>query len=167
MGRGGARKGAGRPSGDVKTKPIRVPEHMISAITEFVAAEGYQLPLYSSKVSAGLPSSAEDDIDKKLDLNKLLIQHPADTFFVRVSGESMLNAGIHPDDILVIDKSIKPSNGKIVIAAIDGYLTVKRLVKTENGFQLHAENAKYKPIILQENNDVHIWGVVTNVIHPV
>lgn len=90
------------------------------------------LPLFSGKISAGFPSPADDYVEKTLDLNELLVQKPAATFFVRAQGESMLGAGIHPNDILVVDRSIEPAAGKIVICALNGELTVKRLA-SENG----------------------------------
>ena len=86
---------------------------------------------------------------------------------MRVTGESMIKAGIHPDDILVVDRSIEPRHGKIVIAAIDGHLTVKRLHKEKGKTLLMPENDNYDPIALQEGNDMVIWGVVTNVLHAV
>lgn len=175
MTRGGARIGAGRPVGQgrfgsEKTKTIRLPENRIKAVYRFLANEEseFNLPLYSSSVAAGFPSPADDHIDTKLDLNKHLIKHPAATFFVRAKGESMLNAGIHNNDILVVDRSIEPTNGKIVIAAIDGQLTVKRLKKTKAGkLYLIPENPAFSPIELKKENNIHIWGVVTNVIHAV
>jgi DNA polymerase V len=124
------------------------------------------LPLYSSKVSAGFPSPADDSIEKTLDLNELLIQKPAATFFVRAQGESMLKAGIHPNDILVVDRSIEPVSGKIVICALNGELTVKRLIRRQGQWQLKAENAAYADIVIHEALELMIWGVVTNVIHP-
>ena len=86
-------------------------------------------PLFSSGVSAGFPSPAEDHIDRKLDLNELLIQHPVATFFVRVAGESMKDAGINHGDILVVDRSLEAVSGKIVIAIVNGELTVKRFIQ--------------------------------------
>ena len=86
-------------------------------------------PLLESTIPAGFPSMAEDYVDRALDLNELLIQHPAATFFVRVSGDSMIKAGIFPDDILIVDKAVIPVNNKIVIARINDELTVKRFVK--------------------------------------
>jgi DNA polymerase V len=124
------------------------------------------LPLFNSKVAAGFPSPADDYVEKSLDLNELLIQKPAATFFVRVQGESMLKAGIHPNDILVVDRSIEPVSGKIVICALNGELTVKRLIRRQGQWQLKAENAAYADIILHEALELVIWGVVTNVIHP-
>ena len=98
------------------------------------------LPLFSGKVSAGFPSPADDYVEKTLDLNELLVQKPAATFFVRAEGESMLGAGIHPNDILIVDRSIKPNAGKIVICALNGELTVKRLKRVKGTMVLKAEN---------------------------
>jgi DNA polymerase V len=106
-------------------------------------------------------------MEGKLDLNTHLIKHPSATFFVKATGDSMIGAGIHEGDILVVDRSLEARNGKVVIAAIDGNLTVKRLMKSGNDMFLSPENNNYKPIKLTENNDVVIWGVVTNVIHKV
>ena len=136
MPRGGARSGAGRPKGKgkfgEKTTPIRIPESMVDEVLQFVNYKGYALPLYASKVQAGFPSPADDFMEGRLDLNQHLVKHPTATFFVRVSGDSMIEAGIHPDDILVVDRSLEPRHGKIVIAALDGELTVKRLHKTSS-----------------------------------
>ena len=169
MPRGGSRVGAGRPKGQGKytepTKPVRIPVSMVEKVLSFVNLDCYQLPLYSSKVQAGFPSPADDHVDEFLDLNQHLVKHPASTFFVKVSGDSMLNAGIHPGDILVVDKSLSPVNGKIVIAVINGDLTVKRLIKNSLGIFLYPENQKFKPIKVTENT--LIWGVVTNVLHAV
>ncbi|WKJ91327.1 translesion error-prone DNA polymerase V autoproteolytic subunit [Methylomonas montana] len=105
------------------------------------------LPLFASKVAAGFPSPADDYVEKSLDLNDLLVPKPAATFFVRAKGDSMLGAGIHPNDILVVDRSIEPIHGKVVICAINGELTVKRLVKDQKSWVLHAENTDYPDII--------------------
>lgn len=169
MPRGGARKGAGRPKGQGKynepTKPIRIPESMVGKILEYVQTSGYKLPIFSSSVQAGFPSPADDYIEGKLDLNEHLIKHPTATFFVRAAGESMTKVGIHHGDILIVDRSLEAKHGKIVIAAIDGELTVKRLNKSSKGTYLMPENDKYKPIEITDINDVVIWGVVTNVLH--
>jgi DNA polymerase V len=127
----------------------------------------FRLPLYQSPVVAGFPSPAEDEIEKNLDLNELLIRHPAATFFLRVSGSSMVKAGIHNGDMLIVDRSLEPAHGKIVVAALNGELTVKRL-RLDNGRAfLVAENDSYRPIEVTEGIELHIWGVVTNVIHAV
>ena len=125
------------------------------------------LPLFSGKVAAGFPSPADDYVEKTLDLNELLIQKPAATFFVRAQGESMLGAGIHPNDILVVDRSLEPVPGKIVICALNGELTVKRLERDNEQWQLKAENPAYPDIAIHEELELVVWGVVTNVIHPV
>lgn len=171
MNHGGARKGAGRPKGrgqfGESTKPIRLPVSLIQSVLKFVENKGYLLPLYGSKVPAGFPSPADDYIEGQLDLNEHLIKHPAATFFVRVSGNSMIDAGIHENDILVVDRSITPAHGKVVVAAIDGQLTVKRLNKKNNQLFLMPENKEFDPIEVKEGSEVYIWGVVTNVIHSV
>lgn len=125
------------------------------------------LPLFSGKVAAGFPSPADDYIEKNLDLNELLVHKPAATFFVRAQGESMLGAGIHPNDILVVDRSIEVVPGKIVICALNGELTVKRLERDNGQWQLKAENPVYADILIHDELDMVIWGVVTNVIHSV
>jgi DNA polymerase V len=171
MGRGGARIGAGRPKGhgryQEKTRPIRVPESMIHSVSQFIEQRGYKLPLYSSKVAAGFPSPADDDMDVRIDLNELLIKHPAGTFLVRVAGDSMINIGIHDRDMLIVDRHIEAIHNKIVVAAIDGMLTVKRLIKTKGKVFLMPENENFPPLEVSEKNNVHIWGVVTTVIHSV
>ncbi len=168
---GGKRQGAGRPSGSgrfgEKTKAIRIPESMVGAVKDYVVSKGYKLPIYGTKIAAGFPSPADDYIEGSLDLNEHLIQHPAATFFVRVSGLSMIDVGMYPDDILIVDKSIEPIHGKIVIAAIDGELTVKRLYKKSGTVRLMPENENFTPIELESESDLIIWGVVTNVIHSV
>jgi len=117
-------------------------------------------------VSAGFPSPAEDYIEGKLDLNKYLIKHPAATFFVKVTGNSMIDAGIHDGDILIVDRSIKPSSRKVVIAIVNGELTVKRIRITKGKLLLMPENRDYKPLQVEEEMGFEVWGVVTNVIHP-
>ncbi len=131
--------------------------------------EGKKLfrPLMSSKISAGFPSPAQDYIEGKLDLNEYMIAHPASTFFVRVDGYSMVDAGIMPDDILVVDRALEAVNNKIVIAVIDGELTVKRLKIVADEYYLVPENKDYPPIQIKEGMDFTIWGVVTFVIHQV
>jgi DNA polymerase V len=125
------------------------------------------LPLFTGKVAAGFPSPADDYVEKTLDLNELLVQKPAATFFVRAQGESMLGAGIHPNDILVVDRSVEPIPGKIVICALNGELVVKRLKHQAGQWLLASENSYYPDIPLHEELEMVIWGVVTNVIHPV
>jgi len=191
--RGGARISAGRKKGSSvygeTTKALRVPESMVSEVKVMLRQRKQlfetfsthsslvlfpeqtptklAIPLFSGKVAAGFPSPADDYVEKTLDLNDLLIQKPAATFFVRAEGESMLGAGIHPNDILVVDRSIDPVVGKIVICALNGELTVKRLNSIGDEVVLGAENPAYADIIVAKDIDLVIWGVVTNVIHPV
>lgn len=148
------------------TKLICIPLSKIFEVREKIeSSKKQELPLYSSKVSAGFPSPADDYMECKLDLNTHLIQHPSATFFVKASGDSMKNAGIFSGDMLIVDRSIEATHGKIVIAAIDGELTVKRLVRLQNRVQLLPENPNYPPIDITAEQDMVIWGVVTHVIH--
>lgn len=167
--RGGKRLNAGRPKGlgpyGESTKPIRVPVSLIASIHQFISSKGYALPLFSSRVQAGFPSPADDYQEATLDLNSHLIKHPAATFFVRVAGNSMINASINHNDLLIVDRSLTPSSGKIVIAIVNGEFTVKRLKKTAKKVFLVAENPDYSDIEITEDSHCQIWGVVTNVIH--
>jgi len=169
MTKGGARKGAGRPKGQGKygesTKAIRVPESKVKYISEIVSKGLYEIPLYTERVAAGFPSPADDYLEDKIDLNQYLVKHPAATFLVRASGESMINAGIFPNDILVVDRSLKAEEGKVVIAVVDNELTVKRYRKKGKNIVLEPENEAYDPIIISEESEAFVWGVVTNVIH--
>ena len=122
-------------------------------------------PLFGSRVQAGFPSPADDYVEGRLDLNKHLVKHPAATFFVRVAGESMINAGIHPNDILVVDRSLEPTDKRVVIAVINGELTVKRLRITNGALHLMAENPDYPPMEITPSMEFEIWGVVVHVIH--
>lgn len=122
------------------------------------------LPLCASRVHAGFPSPADDFIDKSLDLNEHLIKHPAATFFVEVQGDSMINAGIHPGALLVVDRSRIPMSGSIVLAVLNGEFTVKRLKKEKGQVMLCPENPKYKPVTILPDQDFEVWGVVAHVI---
>ena len=123
------------------------------------------LPLYLAPVEAGFPSPAEDYLDRRLDLHQHLVRNEAATFFLRAHGESMLGAGIHDGDLLIVDRSIEPAHRKVVIAALDGELTVKRLLYREGRVFLAPENPQFEPIDITESEFVHIWGVVTYVVH--
>ena len=123
------------------------------------------IPLMYPNVSAGFPSPADDFFQERLDLNTHLIKHPASTFFVKVEGESMINAGIHPDDILIVDRSIKAAENKIVVASINGELVVKRLERKKGKLYLKPENSKFESIPVNEESDLRIWGVVIYSIH--
>ncbi len=163
--RGGKRAGAGRPSRHEPSKQIRIPASLLPAVKDLIQGKSLQLPFYSSRVQAGFPSPADDYIERYLDLNEEFIKHPAATFILRATGESMLDAGIFPGDMLLVDRSIEPVDGKIVIAALDGELTVKRLSKQKGVVQLLPANPKFQPIDITEEIDLVIWGVVILVLH--
>ena len=127
----------------------------------------YSIPLYGCSIAAGFPSPADEYLEGKLDLNQHLVHHPLATYFVRVSGDSMLGAGIHPGDLLIVDRSEEARNGKIVIAVVNGELLVKRLKFEGTQAYLVAENPDYPELKITEAMEFQIWGVVTNVIHPV
>lgn len=166
---GGKRVGAGRPKGQGKynepTKVMRIPLSLEQQVKGFIESSGYQIPLYSTHVQAGFPSPADDHIDQKLNLQELLVKHPAATFFVKVAGDSMIEASIFEGDLLVVDRSLDPKPNDIVIAALNGELTVKRLIKKEGIYYLKPENPAYPLIDLSRRlEESIIWGVVTNVI---
>lgn len=121
--------------------------------------------LYACRVDAGFPSPADDHIERSLDLNEYLIHHPVATFFVRVNGDSMINVGIHHQDILVVDRSLEPKDGSIIIAVLNGELTVKTLEYRNKCPFLVPANPAYQPIQIIPEMAFSIWGVVTSVIH--
>ncbi|RVU81726.1 translesion error-prone DNA polymerase V autoproteolytic subunit [Leucothrix sargassi] len=123
------------------------------------------IPLFSSRISAGFASPADDHLESTLDLNKLLVPRPSATFMLKVEGDSMIGAGIYEGDMLIVDRSVTAVDGSIVIAVVQGGLTVKRLRKNANGIWLVPENPKYKPIAIDENSDFVIWGCVKHAIH--
>jgi DNA polymerase V len=118
-------------------------------------------------VPAGFPSPADDYVEDKLDLNKLLVQNKSATYFLRVKGDSMINAGINDGDIIVVDRSVEPVERSVVVAVVDGELTIKRLLWRNGVAELHAENPKYAPIRFKEGQEMTIWGVVTSSVHSV
>ena len=125
----------------------------------------YALPVFLGRLAAGFPSPADDYIEGRLDLNRHLIKHPAATFFVRVSGDSMIDAGIHSGDLLVVDRSLDAVDGNVIVASLDGELTVKRLSKRGEILRLLPANTDYQPIEILTQQTFEIFGVVTNVIH--
>lgn len=192
--RGGSRPGAGRKANSgmygEKTVAKRIPASLVPSLDQIIRVwkEGkaeqsftldsatlqdirgvkpsnLNLPFYASRVSAGFPSPADDFLEMALDLNQHLIQHPAATFFVRTSGDSMIQAGIHNNDILVVDRSLEAKSGAIVIAVVNGELTVKRLHMKGETIALLPENPNYPPLVITEEMAFQIWGVVTSVIH--
>jgi DNA polymerase V len=123
------------------------------------------LPLFTVPVKAGFPSPGDDYVEQNLDLNAYLIQHPAATFFVRVDGDSMIGAGIYPGAILIVDRALEATNGKIVLAVINSEFTVKRLRLFQEKIILEAANPRYPDISVNSHSDFRVWGVVTYVIH--
>jgi DNA polymerase V len=171
MPRGGKRQGAGRPRGKgpwkEATKPVRIPVSLLDAVTRFIETSGYKLPVYASRVPAGIPDDADDHVEKTTDLNSLLLKNPRDTFLLRVAGDSMMDAGIYEDDILTVDRNLEARNGQIVVALVDGRATVKTFRKDREGVTLVPENKRYVPIKILPASDFQILGVVTNVIRKV
>lgn len=187
--RGGARHDAGRKLGSSpygeSTRVMRIPEGVVDTVKDILSVrkalqleerfnkdilhptqdtQPIHIPLFSHKVIAGFPSPADDHIEGRLSLDEHLIANKDATFFVRAQGNSMNRAGIFDGDLLIVDKSILPSSGQIVIAIIDGESTVKRLVLRDNKTILKPENSRFKEIILREGQELFIWGVVTSTI---
>tara|TARA_Y100000590_G_scaffold661_1_gene848 strand:- start:5359 stop:5802 length:444 start_codon:yes stop_codon:yes gene_type:complete len=133
--------------------------------SDFFKDQGIKIPVFIDKVSAGFPSPASDYIEHKLDLNEYLISNTAATFIVKATGTSMLDAGIHPGDLLIVDKSLSPKHNSIVIASIFGDLTVKKLKKKQGSIFLVPSNSNYPSFEVKEEMDCFIWGVVTYIIH--
>jgi DNA polymerase V len=125
----------------------------------------YRQLLFEAGVSAAFPSPAADYEEKKLDLNKHLIKNPAATFFVKASGDSMIGAGIHNGDLLIVDRSLDPKDKSIVIAVVSGEFTVKRLRISKRKIILESENENYPARQIGEEAEFEVWGVVTNVVH--
>lgn len=121
--------------------------------------------MFEAVVPAGFPSPAADYEEDRLDLNKHLVKNPAATFFVRVTGDSMVGAGIHHGDLLVVDRSLEPRDKNIIIAVLDGEITVKRIRIRKQKVFLEPENNKYFTKEITANNEFEVWGIVTNVIH--
>jgi DNA polymerase V len=124
-----------------------------------------KLSFFLTLVQAGFPSPADDYVEKKLDLNELLVEHPAATFFVRVEGNSMIDAQIYSGDVLIVDRSLRADSGSIVVAILNGEFTVKRVVKKKGKLFLVAENPTFAPIEISDEMDFQIWGVVSYVVH--
>jgi DNA polymerase V len=192
--RGGKRVGAGRKStyGE-PTKQIRVPESQVVVVFDYLRALCQQgsttsqpalhnienispmmmepprsvVPLMSYSVPAGFPSPADDYIEDRIDLNTHLITHREATFVLRVSGWSMINAGIHDGDEIIVDRALNASHGNIVVAVVNNELTVKRLHQSASGIRLVPENPDFADIVIKADEELMIWGVVTRVLHKV
>lgn len=182
---GGARPGAGRKPGSnaygEPTTPIRIPRSQVGTVVSFLDAfrqdthagdprpvsvqpSPIHLVAFASRVPAGFPSPASDYIDDAIDLNAELIipGHEAATFVLRVKGWSMHNAGIFDGDRIVVDRALEPAQGDVVVAVLNNDLTIKRLGKVDGRLALIPENPHFQPIIMEDGDELVIWGVVTN-----
>lgn len=126
--------------------------------------QSLEIVLAQTGISAGFPSPADDFKEYKISLDKTLVRNKEATFYAKVSGQSMIGAGLNDGDLLVVDKSLEPTHNKIAVCFIDGEFTVKRLKVTFEGVYLQPENPIYDPILVTESNDFQIWGIVTHVI---
>lgn len=139
------------------------------AITFFIPEEikNSGALFFDTGISAGFPSPAEDFKEQRLSLDKELVKNKEATFFARVSGQSMIGAGLDDNDLLVIDRSLEPANNRIAVCFLDGEFTVKRLKVDRDEVWLQPENPDYPIIKITKKNDFIIWGIVTNVIKKV
>lgn len=187
---GGKRPGAGRKAkfGEPTTL-IRVPESAKPVVVDFLVElaqkrqieprwpsslvpiklsehpAAFKVPLFGHTIRAGFPSPADDYVADTLDLNDHLMPRKEASFLLRAKGESMIGVGIHDGDILVVDRSITASNGCVVIATVDGQFTVKTLEKRRGRIRLMPANPDFEPIEFKDEQELQIWGVVTNVVH--
>ena len=175
---GGARPGAGRKGGPSEVVRLPLPIAALARrlksgalragdINEFLDVEArtkLAVPLVASTAACGFPSPADDYLDSPLDFNELLVQNPAATFAVRISGESMTGAGLFPGALAVVDRSLTPTNGSIVLALIDGEFTIKRYCIVGGGIVLLAENPRFMNIEISAETGLEVWGVVKHAI---
>ena len=141
---------------------------MVASLHDFIASAHVitrELPLFGCPIPAGFPSPADDHLDAPLDLNRLLFRHPASTFLARVSGDSMIGAGIHPGDLVAVDRALRAAHGSIVVAVVEGEHTIKRLQMRAGNAWLVAENTRYPSVAVDHSTGLVVWGVVTHVIH--
>ena len=176
----GSRKGVGGRSKGPPTKVVRMPLPIanlarrlaegtlkagdINGFLDTDARIALTVPLVSSSASCGFPSPADDYLDRPLDFNELLVKNPAATFAIRIAGESMTGAGLFPDDIAVVDRSLTPWNGCIILALINGEFTIKRFCRVDGGIVLLAENPRYPNIEISEESGLEVWGVLKHAI---
>jgi len=144
-------------------------EYKSTSLTFFIpeSFENSGAPFFDAGISAGFPSPAEDFKEQRLSLDKVLVKNKEATFFAKVSGQSMIGAGLDDNDLLVIDRSLEPTHNKIAVCFLDGEFTVKRLKVDNDGLWLQPENPDYPIIKITNENDFIIWGIVTNVIKKV
>jgi DNA polymerase V len=137
----------------------------IKEISGFTARKKLVRPLIGANLAAGFPSPAQDYIEKTIDLNEHLIIHPAATFFVRVDGDSMTGCGIFDNDVLIVDRALEAADGSVIVAVLNGELTVKRLHITQNCWSLQPSNPAFPELIITADTDFSVWGVVTYCLH--
>mgnify|MGYP002778240216 CR=1 FL=1 len=163
------KKGRGRPKGSgvygEQTRPVRVPVRLLGDVLRFVQHKGYRIPLCGSPVPAGSPAELSDYFEEYVDLNEYLLPRPAETYLIRVRGDSMMEANIHEGDLLIVDMLASPGNGAIVIASVDHETTVKRYYEREGRITLVPENSDYEPVLVGHDQHFEIHGVVTHIIH--
>ena len=175
---GGRRAGAGRRAGR-PTKVVRLPLKLADMVRTLAAANNrgdvaafleveersrQRVPMMAWSAACGFPSPAEDYVDRPLDFNELLIEHPAATFAIRIEGESMTGAGIFPGDIAVVDRAREPVNGSVILALLDGAFTVKRYRVKDGAVWLQAENPAFPDMPLSDGQNFEVWGVITRSI---
>lgn len=155
------------PSGDgALTAPLPPGELVVRAVVPVSALPPPpRLPLFLSTVPAGFPSPADDYVEARMDLHELTGATSPSCYFLRVAGESMVGAGIHDGDLLVVDRALAPASGAVVVASVDGELTVKRYVVRAGRAVLLAANPDYPPIELRDEQEMIVWGVVTHSLH--
>lgn len=134
-------------------------------LVEWAASRPLVLPCFDGRVPAGFPSPAEDYLETPLDLREFLIENPAATFLMRVDGDSMCDAGILDGDLLVVDRAAKPVTGSVVVVAVNGEYTVKRLRRGADCVWLDPANPRYRPVRVSVEEELHIFGVVRHAIH--
>jgi DNA polymerase V len=175
---GGRRAGAGRVAGP-PTKVVRLPVPLadlarnlaavkksgdVAAFIDLESRSALRVPMMAWAVACGFPSPADDYVDRPLDFNELLIEHPAATFAIRIEGDSMTGAGIFPGDIAVVDRAREPVNGSIVLALLDGAFTVKRYRTKDGAVWLQAENPAFPDMAIADGQALEVWGVITRSI---
>jgi len=179
MTHGGTRPNAGRKKSSVPSKVVRLPAPLADAARRLASADrgdvgeflsidlvtSVAVPLASSHAQAGFPSPADDHLERALDFNELLVAHPAATFAVKITGESMTGIGLFPGDIAVVDRSITVSDGRLVLALLNGEFTIKRFRREKSGpIRLEAENASFPTLEVGGEDSFEVWGVVRNTI---
>ena len=144
--------------------PVSLAQYPLAAS---IAPEATSIPLFLIKIPAGFPSPAADYVEEGLDLNTYLVKHKAASFYFTVEGDSMIGAGILAGDRVLVDRSIEPKHGHIVVAVISNEFTLKRLYRRHGVVELRPENPVYKAIIVNDDDDLQIWGVVAGVVRKV